>query len=184
MSTPSTPFEPIKFSGESLTIDVEGDVLIIPTGDPDVLPLFNEFCTGRVLTPGTYTFTNDTDTDNGLQHLIYPVIACLCHQESKIDFYLFTQLPENLECVVNSSGVIVSLTLYPGDGTIYHGQTTYSDLSIDSDSDLVPDALKQKLNLAAANGELLKTADGAYLNVNMPFNGSLFRFLRSYGMIT
>ena len=58
-----------------------------------------------------------------------------------MDFYLFTYKPTRFKFTVDSSGTITQLILYPGNGLIYHGQITYSDLTRDSNSDLIPDFL-------------------------------------------
>ena len=43
LKTPSAPFSPVFVTGESITIDTSGKVLVLPTGDPDILPSFNEY---------------------------------------------------------------------------------------------------------------------------------------------
>ena len=43
LPTPSAPFSPVYVHGESITIETEGKVLVLPTGNADVLPLFNEY---------------------------------------------------------------------------------------------------------------------------------------------
>ena len=52
---PSAPFQLIEPQGEALSIDTLGKVLVLPTGDPDILPLFNEYVLSSnrlVLHPG------------------------------------------------------------------------------------------------------------------------------------
>ena len=130
LKTPSAPFSHVSIMGESISIDTSADFLILPTGNPVKLPLFNEYALteGRTLTDGTHTFTDDPDTDTGLQNLIYPWIAVYNSTSNLVDFFLFTHRPKNLVCVV-SSGIVTSITLYPGNGSIFHGQITYPDLT-------------------------------------------------------
>jgi hypothetical protein len=71
LSPPSDPLEIIEPQGESITLDVLGKFLIIPTGASAVLPLYNEFLNGRtLLTAGNKTFTNNTDTNTGIQNML------------------------------------------------------------------------------------------------------------------
>ena len=43
LPTPSAPFSPVYVHGESITIETEGKVLVLPSGNPNILPLFNEY---------------------------------------------------------------------------------------------------------------------------------------------
>ena len=43
LRTPSAPFKRIDPQGESITIETEGKVLVLPSGNPDILPLNNEY---------------------------------------------------------------------------------------------------------------------------------------------
>jgi len=107
----------------------------------------------------TYEFSNSTNASYGLQNQIKPWIALYDPATSEIDFYLFTHRPRNLSFKRNESGQIHELTLYPGNGLLYHGQIHYSDLTRDTDSNDIPDCLEASLE------------------------GSLSKFLQSYGMV-
>jgi hypothetical protein len=75
------------------------------------------------------------------------------------------------------------LTLYPGNGLIYWGRITHCNPSLDSNGDLIPDCIKTDVHYTTADGQIFTTADGAYFDVPYPNGGSLFDFLRSYGMV-
>lgn len=181
---PNAPFEPVSIRGESVTIETRGKILVLPTGHPYLLPSYNEYCIGRTpLVSGTYTFTNDFETELGIKNLITPWIALYDPAGRDVDFYLFTYKPSQLSFTVDSEGIITQLILYPGNGLIYYGQITYSNL-ID----------------AAYNHDYFDTAyfDTAYFpdsyfsefklsNIPKVFdvfsNGSLAQFLKGYGAI-
>ena len=181
---PPIPFKRLKVTpGGSITIDCSAKNIIIPTGNPNVLPNFNEYTLSRsdeLPNVGTYTLTVTE-----LQHLIKPWIALYDPQDTEIDFYLFSYSPQKLEYTVkdfySETGAfltsdlkefitadqktysvkfydqyITQLKLFPGNGIIYHGRLTYADLTRDSNSDLIPD----------------------FLDINKI--GSLTRFLQSY----
>jgi len=144
MRTPSAPFEPMHIRGGSITVDVSGAMLIIPTGNNYSLLYNNQYTLTpeRTLPPnGTYTFTDDQDNDTGLQNMIYPWIACFDSSGRDINFFLFTHRPKSLEYTV-SSGKITQLVLYPGNGNVYHGSIAHSNLTLDTDSDLIPNCLE------------------------------------------
>jgi hypothetical protein len=107
----------------------------------------------------TYIFADSTNTSYGLQNLSKPWIALYDPTSNLIDFYLFTHRPKNLEFRRDESGNIYELVLYPGNGLIYHGQITYPDLTLDSDSNLIPNFLEASIE------------------------GSITKFLQSYGMV-
>ena len=131
----------------------------------------------------SYDFADSTNTSYGLQNLSKPWIALYDPTAAIIDFYLFTNRPQSLNFKRDETGTIHELNLYPGTGTIYHGQITYSNL-ID----------------AAYNHDYFDTAyfDTAYFpdsyfsefklsNIPKVFdvfsNGSLAQFLKVYGAI-
>jgi hypothetical protein len=107
----------------------------------------------------THIFADSTNTSYGLQNLSKPWIALYDPTSNLIDFYLFTHRPKNLEFRRDESGNIYELVLYPGNGLIYHGQITYPDLTLDSDSNLIPNFLEESIE------------------------GSLTKFLKPYGMV-
>lgn len=107
----------------------------------------------------THVFADSTNTSYGLQNLSKPWIALYDPTSNLIDFYLFTHRPKNLEFRRDESGNIYELVLYPGNGLIYHGQITYPDLTLDSDSNLIPNFLEESIE------------------------GSLTKFLKPYGMV-
>jgi hypothetical protein len=43
LPTPSAPYSPVYVHGESITIETEGKVLVLPSGNPNILPLNNEY---------------------------------------------------------------------------------------------------------------------------------------------
>jgi len=107
----------------------------------------------------SYDFADSTNTSYGLQNIVYPWAALLNPETGIIDFYLHTNRPQALSFKRDETGTIHELKLYPGSGSIYHGQITFADLSLDSDSDLIPDCLEASVN------------------------GSITNFLKNYGMV-
>jgi predicted secreted protein len=103
---------------------------------------------------------------------------------NKADFFLSTYRPKKLIRRRDESGSVYELELYPGNGSLYHGSIFHCNPSLDTDSDLIPDVLKQNLHFATQDGQLFTASDGAYFDVPMTtLNGSLFQFLQSYGML-
>jgi len=211
LRTPSAPFKRIDPQGESITIETEGKVLVIPTGNHDILSNLNEYTLSRsrdVLEIGTYTLT-----DAELQYMIKPWIALYDPAKTVLNFFLFTHKPKKLQykisnVVINSAqfqtadGVnfvtadetnflvnvtdkyITQLILFPGNGLIYYGQITHCDLTRDTDSDLIPDILgRHPYHFVTADGAAYTTADGAYFDFSLLFDGSVTKFLEAYGMV-
>jgi len=144
MRTPSAPFEPMRIRGDSVTVDVSANTMVIPTGNNYSLLYNNQYTLTPGRTPpsnGTYTFTDDQDNDTGLQNMIYPWIACFDSSGKDIDFFLFTNRPKNFKYTV-SSGKITQLVLCPGNGLVYHGSIVHSNLTLDTDLDLIPNCLE------------------------------------------
>ena len=208
---PSAPFSPVPLRGESVTIETEGKTLVIPTGNHDILSNLNEYTlsrSGEVLEIGTYTLT-----DAELQYMIKPWIALYDPAKTVLNFFLFTHKPKKLQykisnVVINSAqfqtadGVnfvtadetnflvnvtdkyITQLILFPGNGLIYYGQITHCDLTRDTDSDLIPDILgRHPYHFVTADGAAYTTADGAYFDFSLLFDGSVTKFLEAYGMV-
>jgi len=107
----------------------------------------------------SYDFADSTNTSYGLQNITKPWIALYDPATSLIEFYLHTNRPTALSFKRDENGTIHELSLYPGSGSIYHGQITFADLTLDSDSDLIPDCLEASVS------------------------GSITQFLRNYGMV-
>jgi len=107
----------------------------------------------------SYDFADSTTASYGLQNLSKPWIALYDPTTSEVDFYLFTHRPKNLTYKRDESGTIYELSLYPGNGQIYHGQIDYADLTADTDSNDIPNCLEASLE------------------------GSLTKFLQGYGMV-
>lgn len=189
LSRPAAPFERVELHGESFTLDTSGKVLVLPTGDSTKLPKYNEYTltAGRALpSAGTYTFTNDLETELGILNLNRSWLAIYDPSGTEIDFYLFTCVPTQLKYTVDSSGTITQLVLYPGNGQIYHGQITHSDLTKDSDSDNIPDVFGfYPAFLQTQDGQFFTLADGSYyvFLTSELSEGSLTKFLQSYGMV-
>jgi hypothetical protein len=132
----------------------------------------------------SYQFSDTTSASTGLQNLSKPWIALYDPAKTEIDFYLFTYRPKNLEFKRDESGNIHELKLYPGNGQIYHGQITHCDLTRDTDSDLIPDILgRHPYHFVTADGAAYTTADGAYFDFSLLFDGSVTKFLEAYGMV-
>lgn len=208
---PNAPFEPVSIRGESVTIETRGKILVLPTGNPNILPNFNEYTLSRsdeLQNVGTYTLTVTE-----LQHLIKPWIALYDPEKTTVDFFLFTHKPKKLQykisnVVINSAqfqtadGVnfvtadetnflvnatdkyITQLILFPGNGLIYYGQIAHCDLTRDTDSDLIPDILgRHPYHFVTADGAAYTTADGAYFDFSLLFDGSVTKFLEAYDMV-
>ena len=107
----------------------------------------------------THELSNDASASTGLHNLVKPWIALYDPTTSLIDFYLHSHRPQSLSFKRDETGTIHELSLYPGSGSIYHGQISFADLSLDSDSDLIPDCLEASVN------------------------GSITQFLKNYGMV-
>ncbi|AKB77943.1 hypothetical protein MSHOH_1460 [Methanosarcina horonobensis HB-1 = JCM 15518] len=133
--------------GDTVTIHVSGKVLVMSSGTTGVLPRYNEYTLteGRALTEGIHSFTDDTDINTGLHNLIYPWIACFDPAGSEVDVFIFTKRPKNFQCIVDASGTITQLVLYPGNGIIYGRNFLYANLTQDSNADLIPDFLDSSL---------------------------------------
>lgn len=99
----------------------------------------------------SFDFADSTNTSYGLQNLSKPWIALYSPTDSLIDFYLFTHRPQNLSFKRDETGTIYSISLYPGAGSVYHGQIPFADLTLDTNSDTIPDCLE-----AAVNGSVTK----------------------------
>lgn len=144
LPTPRAPFQRIKAIGD-ITIDgLSADTLALKTGNSDILPKYNEFTLSANHTlpaAGTYSLTNDFDPDTGLRNIQRHWIAVYDSTSSKINFFLPTYRPTKLQFTIDSSGKLTQIVLNPRNGVIYHGQLIYSDLTRDSDSDLIPDVL-------------------------------------------
>lgn len=142
LPTPSAPFNRIKAFGD-ITIDgLDADTLVLQTGHPELLPKYNEYTldADHVLpAAGTYSLTNDYDPDTGIKNLQRNWIAVYDSTSSTVDFFLQTYRPEKLQFTVGASGKITQIVLNSRNGVIYHGQLIYSDLTRDSNSDLIPD---------------------------------------------
>jgi len=148
IDSPSAPFQPLHIRGETVIVNTTGKVLVLFTGNSELLPEFNEFVLteGRSLSAGTYHFTNDYDSETGILNLNKSFLIVYDPDETFADFYIFTYIPTGLDCTVDSSGAISELVLYPGNGAIYWGRIDYPDLTIDSNSDDIPDFLDSNVN--------------------------------------
>jgi hypothetical protein len=99
----------------------------------------------------SYEFEDSLNASYGLQNMTKPFLALYDPAKSLIDFYLFTHRPKALTRKKNDSGEIYEMVLYPGNGSIFHGQITYADLTADGDSNLIPNCLE-----AAVEGSITK----------------------------
>ncbi len=142
---PGAPFSRIKTFGD-IVIDFSGtkSTLALQTGHPDLLPKYNEYTLQAAHTlpaAGTYSLTNDYDPNTGILNIQRNWIAVYDSASSLVDFFLPTYKPTKLQFTVNSSGSITQLVLNSRNGSIYHGQQVYSNLTRDSNSDGIPDVL-------------------------------------------
>lgn len=154
LPTPGAPFQRIKKFGDIVIDGLNADTLVLQTGHPDLLPKYNEFTldSDHVLPPaGTYSLTNDYDVNTGIRNLGRNWIALYDSTSSIVDFYLQTYRPEKLQFTVNASGKITQIVLNSRNGIIYHGQLIYSNLTRDSDSDLIPDVLDSGISGSLTN---------------------------------
>lgn len=156
---PLAPFQQLDVHGESIAIDGLWDTIVLPTGHPYLLPNCNEYTLTptRTLPVGTNIFTDDFDSETGLQNLCYPWIVVYDNSLEYVDLYYFTQRPTKLQYVVCGivytellldadgkmlldgvgkyilgAGInhkITSLILYPGNGSIFYGRFTYPDFN-------------------------------------------------------
>lgn len=94
----------------------------------------------------SYDFENSLNQTYGLQNINHPWIAIYNPNDTIIDFFLFSHKLKNLSLKKNETGVIHEITLYPGNGVIYHGQIRYDSLTRDTGSTLVPDIFKSTVN--------------------------------------
>lgn len=108
----------------------------------------------------TYSFSKDANTATGLQNLSKSFIALYDPAKTEIDFFHFTTRPQKLEYKQEADGTISQITLYPGNGSIYHGRITHAAPTRTTGSGLIPDCL------------------------NSSIEGSVTKFLQAYGMIT
>lgn len=170
---PEAPYSQLEFIGDSVVLETSGKVLVLPTGDNTKLPLYNEYTLteGRTRSAGTVEFTDDTNADTGLHHLKYPWIALYDPSTTETNFFLFTFRPKNLKCVIDSSGYVTDLTLYPGNGSIRHGRICHFNPLLDSNSDLIPDIIQSVINFSQTNSTpsvLYITTDNNFIAT---FNG-------------
>jgi len=93
----------------------------------------------------SHIFADSTNASYGLQNVTKPWIALYDPASSEVDFYLFTHRPKNLTYKRDETGEIYEVTLYPGNGSIYWGRVHYSDLTVDSDSNTIPDCLEASI---------------------------------------
>lgn len=103
----------------------------------------------------SYEFEDSTNASYGLQNISKPWIALYDPVKNFMDFYLFTHRPKNLIRKRDDTGNIYELVLYPGNGSIYHGQITYPNLAADTGGTLIPDCLKDAVQGSVTN--LLKS---------------------------
>ena len=154
LPTPSAPFSRIKAFGD-ITIDgLDADTLVLQTGHPELLPKYNEYTLDADHTlpaVGTYSLTNDYDLEAGIRHLQRNWIAVYDSTGLTVDFFLHTHRPEKLQFTVGASGKITQIVLNSRNGVIYHGQLIYSDLTRDSNSDLIPDVFDSTIQGSLPN---------------------------------
>jgi len=151
---PSAPFSRIKAFGD-ITIDgLNADTLVLQTGHPELLPKYNEYTldTDHTLpAAGTYSFTDDYESNAGIRHLQRNWFAVYDSTGSTVDFFIQSYRPEKLQFTVDSSGKITKIVMNSRNGVIYHGQFYYSNLTRDSDSDLIPDVLDSSVTGSLPN---------------------------------
>ena len=152
--TPGAPFQRIKKFGDIVIDGLNADTLVLQIGHPDLLPKYNEYTldADHVLpAAGTYSLTNDYDVNTGIRNLQQNWIALYDSTSSIVDFFLQTYRPEKLQFTVSAGGKVTQIVLNSRNGIIYHGQLIYSNLTRDSDSDLIPDVLDSGIPGSLAN---------------------------------
>lgn len=154
LPAPSAPFNRIKAFGD-ITIDgLNADTSVLQTGHPDILSKYNEYTLDAdhdLPAAGVYSLNYDYDLNTGIRNLQRNWIAVYDSASSKVDFFLQTYRPEKLQFTVNSSGKITQIVLNSRNGVIYHGQLIYSDLTRDSNTDLIPDVLDSSVSGSLPN---------------------------------
>ena len=154
LPTPSAPFSRIKAFGDIAIDGLDADTLVLQTGHPELLPKYNEYTLDADHTlpaVGTYSLTNDYDLDAGIKHLQRNWIALYDSTSYVVDFFLQTYRPEKLQFTVSASGKITQIVLNSRNGIIYHGQLIYSNLTRDTNSDLIPDVLDSSIQGSLVN---------------------------------
>lgn len=72
LKTPSAPFSPVCVVGESITVDTAGKVLVLPSGNPDILPAHNEYVlSSRRLSLEDYPWGGVSDFPDFLPGTLY-----------------------------------------------------------------------------------------------------------------
>lgn len=103
----------------------------------------------------SYEFEDSTNASYGLQNLVYPWISIYNPDNKFLDTYLFTYKPKNLVFKKDESGTIYEIELFPGNGSISHIITRHPQLTLDSNSDYIPDCLS--IDHEGSIAKLLKT---------------------------
>lgn len=93
----------------------------------------------------SHEFADSTNASYGLQNITKSWCALYSPESSIIDIYHWTHRPQALSFKRNEAGVIHELSLYPGTGSIYHGQIPFADPTLDTDSNLIPDCLESSI---------------------------------------
>ena len=99
----------------------------------------------------TYIFNDSLDRSFGLQNLIKPWIGVYNPIDNFIEFYLFSHRLKKLEYVMDETGSIISLILYPGNGSIKHGRVIHFSPEFDSNKNLIPDILDDSSSVENTN---------------------------------
>ncbi|MEN6552288.1 MAG: hypothetical protein ABFC34_05300 [Methanobacterium sp.] len=108
----------------------------------------------------TTEFTDDANTVIGLQNMSKSFIAIIPKTGKEVDVLSFTERPKSMSYKHESDGIISQITIFPGNGAINHSCMTHPDHSRVSGMGTVPDCL------------------------NKDIEGSVTKFLQSYGMKT
>ena len=92
----------------------------------------------------TFKFSNDAFMATGL-HNMEAWIAYYDTSDTEINFLLFTQTPEYLTCVQDSSGNVTQFTIPIGTGVIYKGRLPHSAVTRTTSGD-IPDCLNSLIS--------------------------------------
>lgn len=109
----------------------------------------------------TYEMSNDTDRSTGLQNMYKPYIVFEDPAGHIVDYYVFSKKPEGLSYTYDEDGAISSITVsLPANSSAARGQMKHVDLTLDSDSDGIPDFLAADQTVSVAG--LLSQLDFVY----------------------
>lgn len=103
----------------------------------------------------SYEFGDSNNASYGLQNIVYPWITIYSPNEKILDIFRFTYKPKKLVIKRDETGTIYEVEIFPDNGPIYHGRMFHPHLTLDSNSDNIPDCLS--IDQEGSVAKLLKT---------------------------